>query len=312
MGITKPGNRLVAFVTSSASRTLTDDDSLLVRELSLRGVDSTTAAWDDPRVNWGAFGLVVLRSCWNSHLEPIRFMQWLGRLKTFHVNVLNPISALMENVDKMYLLRLCEAGVAIPPTQWVEAGEAPSLTEVMHSRGWDDVVVKPRVSASAYRTRRTSLREAEANSRWFVDQCREGGMLIQQFIPAVVERGELSFMFVGGHYSHAVVKRPASGDFRVQTDFGGTRARTQVHPQLVAQAERALFVLAQDTAYARVDGVVVDETLMIMEIEIIDPVLFLSYSDTAAAAFADAMLRALRASRSIPPPRVQHLARQDV
>ncbi|MGH8033408.1 MAG: hypothetical protein ACREO8_13875 [Luteimonas sp.] len=114
--------------------------------------------------------------------------------------------------------------------------------------------------------------------------------LVQPFVPEILEQGEWSLMFFGGRYSHAVLKRPLAGDYRAQSDFGGSVELLEPGHTILAAARRALQVVAAlghaDQAYARVDGVLSAGRFLLMEIELVEPFLHLSIRPQAARMFA--------------------------
>jgi hypothetical protein len=120
----------------------------------------------------------------------------------------------------------------------------------------------------------------------------DGDVLVQRFLPEVQGEGEWSFVFFAGEFSHAVLKRPALGDFRVQEELGGSVVAAGPAPSLVRDAERFASHVPGPWAYARIDGVVADGKLTLMEIELIEPQLFLSRHPMAAVRMADAVLSA--------------------
>jgi len=229
-----------------------------------------------------AFDLVVVRSPWDYHLKPGEWRAWLDALR---LPCLNPVDILRWNSDKSYLLELEALGVPIVPTVLARIGM--TLEEAM--REWDDVVVKPVVSASAHRTWRTG-RGAEER---FEAELAAGDLLVQPFLPEVTEPGEWSLVFLAREFSHAVLKRPASGDFRSQEEHGARVERVEP-PAFLLEAAR--FVLAQvegPLLYARVDGILRGEEFLLMELELVDPTLFLEHAAEASGRFAEAICRAL-------------------
>lgn len=267
----------VALVTNAEMNSLAQDDALLVPALARLGISSVVVGWDNPRVDWKQFGLVVVRSCWNYHLQPLAFLQWLDALERMPVPVLNTVNLLKRNLSKTYLFDLARLGLSIPPTIFVDAQDSRTLADILAQERWPEAVIKPSISASAYATARVTLRSASQQEDAFLQLRKQRGVLVQQFLPAVVERGELSFIFLGGRYSHAVLKTARPGDFRVQTDFGGLRAMASPTADLIAQACSILQAAAPATAYARLDAIEVQGKLVIMELELIDPVLFFSF-----------------------------------
>src|SRR5437879_6337960 len=143
----------VALVTCASLRELNDDDRSLLAELWALGIEARSAVWDDPSADWKSFDAAVIRSTWDYHLSPESFFSWLSRLETLGVPLWNPAPVVRANADKSYLKELEAAGVAIAPTEWI-SGPGKKLDEILASRGWDDAVVKPVVSAGAFRTSR--------------------------------------------------------------------------------------------------------------------------------------------------------------
>lgn len=269
--------RRVALVTHLGMNALAADDVPLLSELQAIGVASVVVSWDDPEVEWRQFDLVILRSCWNSHLKPTSFLSWLNHLEALGVPILNTAPLLKWNFSKVYLLDLAARGVAIPPTFYVDHRAEETLEHILARQRWSDAVFKPVVSASAYATTRVNLFTAALHEQEFLTLRRQGGVLVQEFIPQVIERGELSFVFLGGDFSHAVLKTVAPGDFRVQTDFGGDRRVARPDGKLIGQARNVLELAAPNAAYARVDAIEVEDHLILMELELVDPVLFFGF-----------------------------------
>jgi glutathione synthase/RimK-type ligase-like ATP-grasp enzyme len=170
------------------------------------------------------------------------------------------------------------------------------LATVLADTGWHDAVVKPIVSASAHETWRVSLDDARTNAAAHDDRIREliprVGIMVQPFIPEIAADGEWSIMFFDGVFSHAVVKRAVRGDFRVQREFGGTHETVTPTPTVLAQAETALRAAPQRTVYARVDGAVVGGNLVVTELELLEPSLFLDADSAAPSRFAAAIAAA--------------------
>lgn len=226
----------------------------------------SAAPWDDSSIQWRDFDRVVLRSCWNYHLEPRSFASWLDAIERYGVPLQNRVDVVRANMHKSYLLALAAAGVPTVPTLLVPRGGS--------------IVMKPAISATAYKT-----------SRMAVDD----DVLVQPFIEEVVRNGEWSLVFFDGVFSHSVIKRAATGDFRVQNDFGGSADTAAAPESTIALAQHALRTLPAMPTYARVDCVVTEHGPLLMELELIEPVLFLERSANAADAFADAILSGVRA-----------------
>ena len=247
-------------------------DFALVEALQQLGHTAELAVWNDAAVAWARYDSVVIRSCWDYHLEPDRFLRWLSSLETPVVNSKNLIH---WNIDKRYLRQL---NVALPETVWVE-DEAPiDVGQICSARDWSAAVVKPFISGGAYKTE--IMREGLAN----------GPAIVQEYLPSI-EAGEWSLMYFGGVYSHAVLKTPASGDFRVQLHFGGSETPVEPPFEVRTFAETVMANLPEPAPIARVDIVVCKRRgPLLMELEVIEPELFLSTSHGAATKAAQAIL----------------------
>jgi hypothetical protein len=242
---------LIALATWSRLPELAEDDRLLLDHLPARAV-----VWDDRSVDWNAFDAIVIRSTWDYHTRIDEFRAWIDRLDSGGAKLWNPPALLRWNTHKRYLIELAARGVNVVPT-------------LLTSR----VMIKPAVSATAYRTSMLDPFDSE--------------MLVQPFIDEVLTAGEWSLIFFRGAFSHAVIKRAGNGDFRVQNEFGGTWERAQPDPSLIAQAHAVLQTIDDPWLYARVDGVARDGRLLLMELEMTEPSLFLD--GESAARFADAI-----------------------
>jgi glutathione synthase/RimK-type ligase-like ATP-grasp enzyme len=284
------GQKRIAFVTHTGLPSLADDDRLAVEELIRRGAEVEPAVWDDPGVQWSGFDSVILRSSWDYHLKLSSFLGWLDRLEGEGVPLWNPAAVVRANVDKGYLVDLAATGIPVIPTVRVEQGSAADLGATLDERGWTDAVVKPAVSGGAFRTWRTPRSQAAAEQSTFEDLLAISPALVQPFLPEIQTRGEWSIIFLGGEYSHAVLKRPRKGDFRVQEHLGGRSEPESPAPELIAQARAAVETIPGPWLYARVDGVETDAGLLLMELELTEPSLFLGTDREAPARFAEAIL----------------------
>ncbi len=282
----------VALVTCRAYPRLAEDDRLLRDALIARGVVAEPVVWDEAAVDWAGFEAVVIRSTWDYHVRADAFDAWINGLERMNVPLWNPPGVLRWNSRKTYLRELETAGIPTVPTRFIDQGGA-SLAAVLQETGWDDVVVKPVVSASAYETWRAARATLAQDAPRYARLLAEGAVMVQPFLPGIMTDGEWSLCFFAGRYSHAVVKRPRPGDFRVQADHGGRYAAVQPSRQLVAEAEAALRAADRRTLYARVDGCVMDGTFRLMELELLEPGLFLATDAGAADRFADAVIRAM-------------------
>ena len=285
---------VIAYATSLALKDLTRDDQTTVEPLRERGVEVRPAVWNDHDVDWAAFDAVIIRSPWDYHRHGEEFLEWLTTLDRVGVPVHNPTDVLRWNLDKRYLRWVEERGGSVVPTEWVEQGATVNVAEVLERRGWKNAVLKPTISAGASDTWVTGLARAEDDAAKIAPILKRGGLMIQPYLAEIATEGELSMLFYGGKYSHAVRKRPALGDFRVQTDYGGTVEPANPGPAVLSEAQRIVELRGEQLLYARVDGVVVGEEFQLMELELLEPQLFFPYHPHAAARWAEAVVAVLR------------------
>jgi glutathione synthase/RimK-type ligase-like ATP-grasp enzyme len=281
----------VALVTCAAHPDLSEDDRLLLPALRAVGFEPLARRWDDPDEPWNRHAAVVVRSCWDYHHRAAEFHAWLDRLETAGARVFNPVPILRWNADKRYLRDLASSGVEVVPTAWVDERQEGSLASLADARGWPRVVVKPSVSATAFETWRTGPEVTDDDEQRFRRLTGERPALVQPYLPEI-EGGELSLVFLAGQYSHAVLKRPRPGDFRVQADFGGTVESIRPDSSVVAAAARVLRAAPGETLYARVDLCLVAGRVQLMELELLEPALFFATESAAPARFAEALARA--------------------
>jgi glutathione synthase/RimK-type ligase-like ATP-grasp enzyme len=282
----------VYFATNSQNPDLTADDRMLFDAVQGMCIDSRILDWHDTRVRPDIGDLVVIRSCWDYHLCFDEFRAWLSQLEAAGAVVANTSRTVLDTLDKRYLLALRDAGVArIPSTIVVPQGSGLALDLLLDEMGSQGLVVKPLVSLSAYNTIRVSPVPTSEQKVRVQELSRESDLLVQPFLPEICTAGELSLVFVGGRFSHAVRKRPAEGDFRVQTEFGGEVQAVDVDSDIVSEALCCLDGLTTTSMYARVDGVMVDGRFTLMEVELIDPVLYLGMHPSATGLLAGEIAR---------------------
>ena len=272
---------------------LTASDARLAEQLELRGARVTAEPWDaiSPAASNGA--LVLLRSTWDYHRRPAEFRAWVEAWAERPSALWNPPATVLWNMDKIYLRDLAERGVALPLTRWTEPGERPDVDGFLAESGSSAAVLKPRVSATAWGT---LLIESDARLE-AADEAPlvSSGAVIQAFVPEIRTRGELSLAYVDGRFGHAVRKRPAVGDFRVQSEFGGGIEACEIGDEERAFGEAVLAAARHPWLYARVDLVQTDSGPVLMELELIEPSLFfeLEAGRGSAAALADAVRRSI-------------------
>jgi glutathione synthase/RimK-type ligase-like ATP-grasp enzyme len=284
----------IALATYSAYPELPPDDQVLQRALNNRGAEAHAVRWD-AGVDWSTFDAVVVRSCWDYHLRHAEFLSWIERVERAGAVLHNAPSILRWNSDKRYLKDLERAGVDVVHTRWSDESREPvTLARVLAEEGWDELVIKPAISASATDTWRVPAGRAGEWEDRFRAMTLRGPTMIQPFVPEVSRDGEWSLVFIGGGFSHAMLKRPAPGDFRVQEEHGGSQRRVTVDEGLIRAARAVLSPVPGSPSYARVDGCVVDGRFRVMELELLEPTLYFTDGPEAAERLAELVLPGLR------------------
>ena len=235
------------------------------------------------------FDLILPLVAWGYHLDYERWLGFLARAEAAGWPMINPPALLRWNSDKEYLTELFDRGIPTVPTLAVEACCDEDLEEARREFGSDWLVIKPPISASAAGTHRLGpADDLPPNSRG-------RPMIIQPLIEEIARTGEFSLMLFDGEFSHAVVKRPKTGDFRVQPHLGGITLPSPPPPGGIALARQALAAAPAKATYARVDLVPGDDgALLVMELELIEPALFLDHAPDEGAAFTRAILSSVR------------------
>lgn len=267
-----------------------DPEAQALREM---GAEVEPVPWTEAR-DVDGYDLVLPLVAWGYHKEYERWLELLDRLEAARRRVINPPALLRWNGDKAYLADLADRGVPTVPTLAVEQCCDEDLEEARRRFGCDWLVIKPPISASAHGTHRLGPDEGLSPGE------RGKPMIVQPLIEEIARTGEFSLMLFGGEYSHAVVKRPKSGDFRVQEYLGGVTLPCEAPPAgAIELAQVALAAAPAHATYARVDIVPDDDgVLRIMELELIEPSLFLDHARDGGAAFARSVLAVARSATS--------------
>lgn len=281
---------LIQLATCRHLPDLTASDAVLRRALEARGAAVTVAPWDLMPVDPDA--LVCPRSTWDYYIHWPEFRDWIERAGREARAVWNPPETLRWNADKIYLRELEARGVALPRTRWFEPGERPDAGALAEVCGEGKGVLKPRISGTAYATFVVDAGTQLAEPQW--RPLERWGSLLQAFVPEIAG-GEVSLVFVAGAFSHAVLKRPAPGEFRVQNDHGGTVEPLVPGADLLAFAGRAVAAAGRPWLYARVDVVDTARGPLLMELEMLEPDLFFTEGPEGAERLAGALLSRTRA-----------------
>jgi glutathione synthase/RimK-type ligase-like ATP-grasp enzyme len=284
--------RTIGFLTSGNHRNLTKDDLILAAALERRATCVRPVVWTEAAPDSLACDLLLVRSVWDYHLRPQDFTRWIDEVSST-MPVLNPPEMIRWNMDKRYLREIERAGFRVPKTVFLDEGTQADLAEVMHSGGFGEAVVKPTISASAYETRRIKQATRQQNE-WLNAMLTTRPMMVQEFIPEIQSSGEWSLIFASMEFTHAAHKVPKTGDFRVQEEHGGLHKRGNPPKQALAMAQEILQRFAPEAAYCRVDLVMRGEHAILMELELIEPLLHFELAPEAAEVMAEKLTKAYR------------------
>jgi glutathione synthase/RimK-type ligase-like ATP-grasp enzyme len=262
------------------------ESHLLVAALEHLGITARIVAWDAP-FDWSTADLVVIRTTWDYYRRLDEFISWADSVEAVTCLV-NPASVIRWNAHKSYMVELTACGVPTVPTRIAEKGtRVENLAELFPET--TDIVIKPAVSIGAIGALRGHVDDPTV-ALHLQGLLTGEDVLIQPFMPAVIDTGEVSLLFAGDELSHAVSKRPCPGDYRVQDHHGGTVHPHQPTDAEIAVASAAISRAPATCAYARVDLVSGDAQPVVMELELIEPALFLAADRGAPDRFAGAFV----------------------
>lgn len=265
------------------------DDHLALAPLAEHGVHIETISWQDTTVAWADYDAVVVRSTWDYHAQDDAFFDALAHIDQ-QTALLNPLSVMQWNRRKTYLRDLAGAGLPVVDSVFGEA-LTPLKLDVMAARFADEQwIIKPIVGASSHGVFRLSGSPDAGTREAMLARFKKDGYLAQPFVPSVLDPGEFSVFFFGGHYSHTICKTPKKGDFRVQEDYGGHIVAVEPDEALLRTAREVHAHAAAECLYSRVDLVSIGpDAYAVMEVELIEPSLYLRICPDAARNFAQAL-----------------------
>lgn len=288
----------VALATCQERAELDEDGPALVSALRLRGINASAAIWNDPSVDWSSYRLVVLRSTWDYPRRWQAFLGWAHKVAQT-TRLANAADVVAWNIDKRYLRELSAKGIPVVPTTWIDPGAFGDVERAWES---DALVVKPAISAGSCDSgvyTRAQARQAEQLVAFILDSGRP--VMLQPYVRTIDTHGETALLYFGGQYSHAIRKGALlrvgaeleAGLFREETI--DAREASDAERDLGDRVLDALPWGREDLLYARVDLVRdVAGNPQVIELELIEPSVFLSHAPGAAERFADAIERMVR------------------
>ena len=262
----------------------------LAEALAGFGIVSEVVPWDRAGFDWAATDLVIIRSTWDYHRRREAFVQWADDVAR-QTPLWNPASLVRWNSHKRYLEELRSAGVPVVPTHWLNQGEPADLSELFADSSWKEAVAKPAVSVGAERALRFGRDERTRAEAHVAEILRTTDVMLQPYLESVERYGERSFVYLGGSFSHAVLRAPMLVHSRRGAPESSPVAATRGEREV---SEQVLGKLASPWLYARVDLAPGQDGLpLLMELELIEPSLFLRHAPAAAARLAEEIKRRL-------------------
>lgn len=262
------------------------EDGLVLKALETEGLKATKKAWDDASFNWSTTKYILFRTTWDYFERFTEFSIWLESVSK-QTTLINSKEIIYWNIDKHYLLDLHQKGVNIPPTRFIEKGEKITLSQLFEETGWKTTVLKPCISGGGWNTFKINKETVKAHETTLAKLLETESMMLQPFQENIVTNGEISMMVFGGKFTHAILKRAKSGDYRVQDDYGGTVHAYNPSQEEISFAEKAVNACFETPIYARVD-IFRDnnEKLALAELELIEPELWFREHTEAATILA--------------------------
>src|SRR5688572_14646889 len=284
-----PDVRRVAFLTLHDPTGFVIDDELAVLPLARRGIRVETLPWDRAGVDWRQHALVVVRSTWDYQHDAEAFLRVLETIERLGVRLENGSEIARWNMRKTYLRDLASRGIETVPTFWrdgLRRGELVPLFEELRS---GEAVIKPVMGANAQGAWRLDAGRARHLAPEIEAYFAGRPLMMQPFERGIVEEGEFSMIYLNGTHSHSILKTPKRGDFRVQEGHGSEIVPIVPAPALLAAGDAAIAAVRQKLLYARADFVRSGDTFRVMELELVEPSLYLRIDPAAPERFADAI-----------------------
>nr|WP_136251303.1 hypothetical protein [Ningiella ruwaisensis] len=243
-------------------------------------------SWKNKYIDFNQFDLVIVRSTWDYQDDPEAFLACLEKIEASSARLENPLALMRWNLSKAYLRDLQMQGVSILPTLWHNTFDLACINQAFEYFQTPELIIKPLVSANADFTYRFSQNDQPLIST-FESQFKHKPFMIQAFETSILENGEYSLFYFAGTFSHAICKKPAEGDFRVQEEHGGQIKAVQVSEAMLEMGQNTMAALPYNALYARVDMLETARGLAIIEVELIEPSLYFNMDTDSAKRFAD-------------------------
>ncbi|MBU6338928.1 MAG: ATP-grasp domain-containing protein [Rickettsiales bacterium] len=283
----------IAFVVTDPKENLYQELEQLSVLLISKGFVVDIVSYLDEEINWQNYDLISFNGCTRYYLHIEKFRAFCKKISEQKIKTVNPLSVILWNVDKKYLADLAKEGFNLTTTIWVEQNQQIDLAKKVNEFNWKKIIIKPTLSAGSFNTSVFDLTKFDLAQKHLQEITKYSAAMIQKFIPEVIENGEYSAIFLDKKFSHLVLKTPATNDFRagirqgasvVSVDFSANR-------EIVEYAEEIVKHIKEDLSYARVDLVVSKNQILLMELELIEPLLYSEFSDGFVEKYCNLLIR---------------------
>lgn len=286
---------IVSYVSTGAyDSNAIDEDAILSELLTELKIPNEIVPWSVADEDWTRFSYLLIKSVWDYFDFYPEFLDWIAARKSEGTPALNKLDTIRWNSSKTYLLEIEKKGFPVIAGKLLKKGshfDGDSIASHINTATW---VVKPLVSGGAKNTIKIPADSWQNQSAKINELLEEEDYLVQPFVREVQEVGEYSLIFFNAKFSHAVLKTPAKEDFRVQHYFGGTISVIDPSIELMESCQKLVTEFASESLYVRVDGVVIDGIFHLMELEMIEPYLFLGLADQAIPNYKAALKARLK------------------
>jgi glutathione synthase/RimK-type ligase-like ATP-grasp enzyme len=278
----------VAFLSTDNLEKFFTYDKLLIEPMKNIGWIAEEISWRNENVNWSDYDSVIVRSTWDYQNDAEKFITILEKINNVS-HLENDLDLMKWNMNKNYLFDLEQKGVKIVDTIWERKFNRNLAHKYFEKLDTDEIIIKPNISANADNTFRLTREKLDKNLGQLEKIFTAREFMVQPFLNSIIEEGEYSLFFFDGKFSHSVLKKPKENDFRVQEEHGGDIQPFKVSSKLILIAENIIKKLSTIPLYGRVDLVRTKENeFALIELELIEPSLYLNKDDQAPAKFVKA------------------------
>lgn len=284
----------IVILTTQTLKETHEDDLLLASALEKEGLRTQIRNWEDYDISKEHTHSVLFRSTWGYFNQIKEFKNFLKSIDRASCLCWNSIRLIRWNLHKKYLHELARKSVPVVRTKLIEEGQMIDLLALGNELETESFVIKPAVNAGGYNTLRVELGSNFAETLDEIRNKNLGALMIQPFLQSIISEGEYSLIFIDGQLSHTVLKKPKAGDFRIQEQHGGTTEKCVTPPEALRLAKQVLDSLDEEPLYARVDVARTGRSsFLLMELELIEPHLWMSLEPKSCQLFANAIVKNL-------------------